>query len=109
MKPIYANKASFKSEVLDSTQPVLVDVWAEWCVPCKTLATVLEEIAREQTGRVKIVKVNIDNDPVLAEHYHVETLPTLMYFRNGLVHDLLVGLAEKKEIVTRLAALAKMV
>ena len=109
MKPIYANKASFKSEVLDSTQPVLVDFWAEWCGPCKALAPVLEEIAREQTGRVKIVKVNVDEDPVLAEHYHIQSIPTLIYFRNGLVHDQVVGLTGKKEIISRLAALAKVV
>ncbi len=104
MKPIYVDEASFKSEVLDSTQPVLVDFWAEWCGPCKALAPLLEEIAREQTGRVKIAKVNVDENPVLAEHYHIESIPTLIYFSNGLVHDQIVGLAGKKEIVSRLAA-----
>ena len=96
MKPVYASKASFQSEVLDSTQSVLVDFWAEWCDPCKTLAPILEEIAREQAGRVKIVKVNIDECPVLAEHYHIESLPTLIYFRNGLVHDQVLAILQRK-------------
>jgi thioredoxin len=81
---------------------VLVDFWAEWCVPCKTQAPLLEEIAREQAGKVKVVKVNVDENPVLAEHYHIESIPTLIYFYNGLVHDQIVGPAEKQEIVTKL-------
>src|ERR1700733_628422 len=91
MKPIHSNESSFKREVIDARQPVLVDFWAEWCGLCKALAPVLEEIAREQAGRVKIVKVNVDENPALAEHYHIESIPTLVYFYNGLVHDQIVG------------------
>jgi len=103
MKPVLeANETNFKSEVLDPTQPVLVDFWAGRCGPGHTLAPVLEEIAREKAGRVKIVRVNVDQNPALARHYHVQSTPTLIYFVNGLVYDHLVGLAEKKEIVAKL-------
>jgi thioredoxin 1 len=104
MKPIHSNEASFKREVINARQPVLVDFWAEDCVPCKALAPLLEEIAREHSERVKIVKVNVDENPLLAEHYHIESIPTLIYFYNGLVHGQIVGPADKQEIVTKLQA-----
>jgi len=103
MKPVLeANETNFKSEVLDSTQPVLVDFWTGRCDSGHTLAPVLAEIAREKAGRVKIVKVNVDQNPALARHYHVQSTPTLLYFVNGLVHDHLVGLADKTEIMAKL-------
>jgi len=102
--PIHVNKASFKREVIDSAQPVLVDFWAERSVPCQAMAPVIEEIAREHQGGLKLVKVNVDQNPKLAEQYHIETLPTLVYFINGLVHDHIVGVTEKGEIVQRLKA-----
>ena len=107
MKPVLeASEASFKSEVLDPTQPVLVDFCAGRGDPDKTLAPVLEEIAREKTGRVKIVKVNVDQNPALTRHYHVQSTPTLIYFANGLVHDHLVGPADKQQIVAKLDVVA---
>jgi thioredoxin 1 len=99
-----ADETTFQSQVLDSTQPVLVDFWADGSGAGQTLAPVLIEIARDQAGHLKIVQVNVDENPALAKHYHVETLPTLIYFMNGLVHDQIIGVVGKQEIVERLRA-----
>jgi thioredoxin 1 len=102
---VVINAANFKREVLEATQPVLVDFWAEWCGSCKLLAPVLEEIATERAGRVKIAKVNVDENPALAEQHHVESIPTLVYYHNGLIHDQVVGVASKKTITAKLESL----
>jgi thioredoxin 1 len=100
------NKTNFESEVLQSTLPVLVDFWAPWCGPCKMLAPVLEEIAGEQAGRVKIVKVNLDENPELAQKYGVQAIPTLLFFSGGQVCEMMVGVASKRAIVAKLEGLA---
>ena len=100
------NESNFESEVLKSTLPVLVDFWAPWCGPCKMLAPVLEEIATEQAGRVKIVKVNLDENPSLAQKYGVQAIPTLLYFYGGEVREMSVGAAGKRAIVAKLEGLA---
>src|SRR6266567_4831413 len=103
MKPtIELTEANFESEVLLSNQPVLVDFWAEWCGPCKMLAPVLDEIALEQTGRVKVAKVNVDSNPVLAERFTIQSIPTLLYFANGEIRERTFGLASKRAIVSKL-------
>ncbi|HEU0037843.1 MAG TPA: thioredoxin [Verrucomicrobiae bacterium] len=107
MKPtIEINEANFATEVLKSTQPVLVDFWAEWCGPCKMLAPVLDEIATEKSGRVKIVKVNVDENPALAARYGIQSIPTLLYFAGGQLRHQTVGVAGKKRIVNTLKVLA---
>jgi thioredoxin 1 len=107
MKPtIEVTEANFESEVLNSGQPVLVDFWAEWCGPCKMLSPVLDQIAAEQAGRVKIAKVNLDEQPGLAARYGVQAIPTLLYFAGGELRDQTVGAASKKAIVSKLEALA---
>ena len=103
---IEINELNFEAEVLKSTQPVLVDFWAEWCGPCKMLAPVLDEIATEQTGRVKVAKVNVDENAALAQRYGIQSIPTLLYFANGEVRNTTIGVVSRKRIVDTLDALA---
>jgi thioredoxin 1 len=107
MKPtIEINDANFEREVLQSNQPVLVDFWAEWCGPCKMLAPVLDEIATEQAGRVKVAKVNVDASPALAARFGIQSIPTLLYFADGEVRDQTIGAVGKRVIVGKLEKLA---
>jgi thioredoxin 1 len=103
---IEINEANFESEVLQSNQPVLVDFWAEWCGPCKMIAPVLEEIAMEQADRVKVTKVNVDNNPALAARFGIQSIPTLLYFAGGEARDKTVGVTGKRAIIAKLEKLA---
>ena len=103
---IEINETNFDLEVLQSNQPVLADFWAEWCGPCKMIAPVLEEIATEQAGRVKIVKVDVDSNPALAARFSIQSIPTLLYFEAGELRDKTIGAISKKAILSMLEKLA---
>ncbi len=107
MKPtIEINETNFEREVLQSSQPVLVDFWAEWCGPCKMLAPALDEIAVEQAGRVKVAKVDVDANPALAARFGIQSIPTLLYFVGSEVRDKTIGVVGKRLIVSKLEQLA---
>ncbi len=101
-KYITATEENFKSEVLESSQPVLVDFWAEWCGPCKMIGPAIEELAVEFDGKAKVAKVNVDEQPNLAQQYGVRSIPTLLFFRDGKVAEQLVGAAQKDTLAEKL-------
>jgi thioredoxin 1 len=91
-------EATFKQEVLENENPVLVDFWAPWCGPCKMLSPVVEEIAQEFEGKLKVVKVNTDEYPTVASHYGIRSIPTLMIFHGGRQVNTVVGAVPKSTL-----------
>ena len=97
-KIVHVTDDDFETEVLKSSEPVLVDYWAEWCGPCKMIAPVLDEIASEYQGRVKIAKLNIDDNPNTPPRYGIRGIPTLMLFKDGEVEATKVGAVSKSQL-----------
>ena len=96
----YVTDDSFAADVLQSAQPVLVDYWAEWCGPCKMIAPILDEIAKEYAGRLKVAKLNIDDNQKTPANYGVRGIPNLMLFKNGNIEATKVGALSKSQLVT---------
>jgi thioredoxin 1 len=94
----YVTDASFKSDVLESPVPVLVDYWAEWCGPCKMIAPILDEVAKEYNGRLKVAKLNIDENPKTPGEYGIRGIPTLILFKGGNVEATKVGALSKSQL-----------
>ena len=104
---IQLNESNFKSEVLDSNVPVLVDFWAEWCGPCKMIGPILDQLGQEVEGQAKVVKVNVDDARNLAVQYQVRSIPYLLFFKNGEIKDQIIGAnVTKDQLKSRLLALA---
>ncbi len=99
---VAVNDQSFKNEVIDSPVPVLVDFWAEWCGPCKQVAPVVEELAREYNGKLKVVKVDVDSSQDVSAQYRIFSIPTLMLFKGGQEVERVVGAVPKQMLVSRL-------
>ena len=95
---VYVTDASIEADVLKSGEPVLVDYWAEWCGPCKMIAPILDEIATEYAGKVKIAKLNIDENPQTPPRYGIRGIPTLMLFKDGNVEATKVGAVSKSQL-----------
>jgi thioredoxin 1 len=103
---VTVDESNFENEVTKSAQPVLVDFWAEWCGPCKMIAPLLDEIAKEKAGSLKVAKVNVDDNQALSVRYNVRAIPTLLFFKNGEVRDQVTGMTSKKDLLSRIEALA---
>ncbi|HEX4858742.1 MAG TPA: thioredoxin TrxA [Usitatibacteraceae bacterium] len=95
---VHVSDANFESEVLQSATPVLVDYWAEWCGPCKMIAPILDEVARDYAGRLKVAKLNIDENQNTPPQYGIRGIPTLMLFKNGNVEATKVGALSKAQL-----------
>ena len=98
MSELNITTSNFKSEVLESDLPVLVDFWASWCAPCRMMSPVIEELAKDYAGRVKVCKVNVDQEPSLAQQCKISGIPTVMVFESGKLKQVSVGYKPKKDI-----------
>ena len=102
MAEITVTSANFENEVIKSDKPVLIDFWASWCGPCKMLSPIIEEIAKEYDGKVKVAKVNVDDEPELASTFGISSIPTLFVIKNGEVTNTSIGFRSKEDIIAML-------
>ncbi len=102
---IILNESNFDREVTQDDKPVIVDFWAEWCGPCKMIAPLLDEIAREKVDTIKVAKVNVDENQSLSFKYNIRAIPALLFFKNGQLRDQVTGVTSKKDLLNRLEAL----
>jgi len=106
-KPVILSDQTFEEEVLKADLPVLVDFWAPWCGPCKMIGPIIEELAREYAGKIKICKLNVDENGATATQYGVFSIPTLILFKDGTMVDRMIGFHPKAKLVEKLAAHVK--
>jgi len=104
MKPVTLTDANFESEVIKSDIPVLIDFWATWCGPCKAVAPIVEDLANEYNGKIKIGKVDVDENQQTAIKYGIRSIPTLLIIKNGKVNDMIIGAVPKAQIAKKLNA-----
>lgn len=103
-KALHVTDATFDTEVLQSTIPVLVDFWAEWCGPCRMIGPIVEEMAGEYEGKAKITKVDVDSNPQISTKFGIRSIPTLLIFKNGQIVDQIVGAVPKNVLKKQLDA-----
>ena len=101
-KPIHVGKANFESEVLQSSMPVLVDFYADWCGPCRAIAPIVEEIAAEYAGKLKVAKLDTDKETELSMRYDVMSIPTLILFKGGREIERFIGFMPKRQLLSKL-------
>ncbi|MCL4509761.1 MAG: thioredoxin [Bacteroidetes bacterium] len=102
MKPVVVSSQNFETEVMKSNLPVLVDFWASWCAPCRIIAPIVEELAKEYNGKVKVAKLDVDANRDIATAFGIMSIPTLLIFNNGKVADQLVGAVPKSMLVDKI-------
>lgn len=98
--------ANFESEIANADTPVLVDFWAPWCGPCRMISPLIDEIATEKAGAVKVGKVNVDDNPETASRFRIQAIPTILIFKNGEMKEQITGLTSKADLVSKLDAAA---
>ncbi|MDL1955652.1 MAG: thioredoxin [Candidatus Desulfofervidus auxilii] len=98
MAIIVLTDANFNDEVLNSNLPVIVDFWAPWCAPCRMIAPIMEELATQYENKVKICKINVDENPITPGRFEIKAIPTIIFFKNGKVYDQIVGVVPKSMI-----------
>lgn len=100
--PVAISDASFEKEVVDADKPVLVDFWAEWCGPCRMIAPLLEKLAEEYAGSLKIAKLDVDNNPEVAEQFEVMSIPTMILFKDGKPVERMVGYVPRARLLNKI-------
>jgi len=103
MKPVEVTDTNFKNEVLDAKTPVLIDFWAAWCGPCKMIDPIVDELAREYAGKLKVGKVDVDNNQQISMQFGIRSIPTLLIFKNGKVVDQIVGAVPKRTLADKIS------
>ena len=99
---VILSEANFQNEVIAAPQPVLVDFWAPWCGPCRTIGPIVNELAKDFDGRAKVAKVNVDDAPALAQRFEIQGIPTILIFRDGRVVDQVTGVVPRRELTAKL-------